>query len=417
MSTTFGSLAEFTRASLAATMRGGLRYRLWLAFLVALMIPGAIAYAAQLVGGLSVTGMSDQITWGAYIANFTFLIGMAAAAVMLVIPAYVFHNNHAQRVVMIGEALAVAACIMALLFVVVDLGRPDRALHLLPFIGGLNFPDSMMAWDVVVLNGYLALNIAIPGYLLFERFMGREAHGRTFFVVIGITIVWAIALHTVTAFLFSSNSGRVFWHTALLGPRFLASAFAAGPAVILIAFRVIHETTALPIPTDVVRFLSRVVAIALQVNLFMLFAEAFTELYRPTTHSASFEYLVLGRGEHNGLVPWMRAALAFELAALVILMVEAWSRRGVLLLAACALTVVGVWIEKGIGLIVPGFVPTSLGEVVEYMPSFTEIFVSLSIWALGLLIFTLLLMPIIAIQFGEMRWSGAPSKSFQGGAP
>lgn len=413
--TATNGLLAFIQCSVMSIVKGGRRYYAWLAFLVVAMLPGAVAYLHQFQNGLAVTGMSDQIAWGAYIANFTYLVGMAAAAVMLVIPAYVFHNEHAQRVVMIGEALAVAACTMALLFVVVDLGAPLRFMHLLPIIGEMNFPDSIMAWDVVVLNGYLVINLVIPAFLLYRRFMGREAHSRGFFIAVGIAIFWAIALHTVTAFLFSSNSGRTFWHTALLGPRFLASAFAAGPAVILIAFRVIHETTTLPIPKDIIRFLGRVVAIALQVNLFMLFAEAFTELYRPTSHSASFEYLVLGHGEHTALVPWMRTALVFEVVALVILMVERWSRRGVLLFLACVLTVVGVWIEKGIGLIVPGFVPTSLGEVVEYVPTLTEVAVSLSIWAFGLLLFTVLLQPIVAIAIGEMRFGGSTSKFFEGG--
>jgi Ni/Fe-hydrogenase subunit HybB-like protein len=413
--TATSGLTAFLRCSFVSIVKGGRRYYTWLAILVVAMIPGLFSYVHQLKHGLGVTGMSDQIAWGAYIANFTYLVGMAAAAVMLVIPAYVFHNQHAQRVVMIGEALAVAACTMALLFVVVDLGAPFRFMHLLPIIGAINFPDSVMAWDVIVLNGYLVINLAIPAFLLYRRFMGREAHSRAFFIVVGIAIVWAIALHTVTAFLFSSNSGRTFWHTALLGPRFLASAFAAGPAVILIAFRVIHETTTLPIPKDVVRFLGRVVAIALQVNLFMLFAEAFTELYQPTTHSASFEYLVLGHGEHTALVPWMRTALVFEVVALVILMVERLARRGFLLFTACTLTVVGVWIEKGIGLIVPGFVPTALGEVVEYVPTLTEISISLSIWAFGVFLFTVLLQPIIAIGIGEMRFGGSTSKFFEGG--
>lgn len=390
----FGCLCELTR--------GG---RVYWATLAALAVPTALgirAYATQLQHGLAVTGMGDEVLWGVYISNFAYLIGIAAAAVMLVIPAYIFHDKEAKRLVLIAEGVAVAACLMALLFVVVDLGHPERALLLVPGVGSLNLPSSMLAWDVLVVPGYLALNLAVPAVVLYRRYHGRPVPERWLFPVVVLTMFWAVALHTVTAFLFSSDVARPFWHTALLGPRFLASAFASGPAFLILVLLLAYWRTGLDVPPGVVRLLAVITTVALQVNLVMLAAEAFTELYRETEHSASAVYLFFGLGEAHALVPWIRTSIAMQLFAVTLLMIEPLRRRTPTLILACVLTAVGVWIEKGMGLIVPGFVPTPLGEVVEYAPSAIEVQVSFGIWAIGAVVFILLAKVSIAIDQGRL---------------
>jgi hypothetical protein len=111
---------------------GDWRYYVWMGVLTAIALLGLNAYCKQLVNGLIVTGMSDEVSWGVYIANFTFLVGVAAAAVMMVIPVYIYNNEELHDLVIFGELLAVAAIIMCLAFVTVDLGRPDRFWHLIP---------------------------------------------------------------------------------------------------------------------------------------------------------------------------------------------------------------------------------------------------------------------------------------------
>lgn len=363
---------------------------------------GVRAYATQLREGLAVTGMGDEVLWGVYISNFAYLVGIAAAAVMLVIPAYIFHDKEAKRLVLIAEGVAVAACLMALLFVVVDLGHPERALWLVPGLGSLNLPSSMLAWDVLVVPGYFALNLAVPAVVLYRRYHGRPVPERWLFPVVVLTMFWAVALHTVTAFLFSSDVARPFWHTALLGPRFLASAFASGPAFLIIVLLLAYWRTGLDVPPGVVRLLAVITTVALQVNLVMLAAEAFTELYRETEHSASAVYLFFGLGEADALVPWIRTSIAMQLFAVTLLMIEPLRRRTPTMILACVLTAVGVWIEKGMGLIVPGFVPTPLGEVVEYAPSAVEVQVCFGIWAIGAVTFILLAKVAIAIDQGRL---------------
>jgi Ni/Fe-hydrogenase subunit HybB-like protein len=386
--------------------KGGRLYWSWVGGLGVVVLAGMAFYWRQLDQGLIVTGMSDQVSWGAYIANFTYLVGVAAAAVMLVIPAYVFHREDVRHVVLIGEGIAVAAVVMSILFVVVDLGRPERMWHMIPGLGRLHFPQSLLAWDVVVLAGYLLLNLAIPFYILFSRYQGREPNWRVYFPAVLVSIGWAVSIHTVTAFLFSSNVARPFWHTAVLGPRFLASAFTSGPALIVLTLQVVDRNTALKVQSSVIGLMALITAVSLQISLFLLGAEIFTDFYFRTEEVVAATYLYLGLNGANKLVPWIWSAIALESVAAVILTIHSLRNRRVLLSLACVFAIVGVWIEKGMGLVVPGFVPTPLGEVFEYSPSWGEVLISLGIWALGLLVFTLLAKVAIPIELGTLQWRG-----------
>lgn len=403
-------LLHFFMDTTRELFRGGRLYWWWLLALLVVATWGVYLYMQQLSQGMIVTGMSDQVSWGAYIANFTYLVGVAAAAVMLVIPAYVFSREDIRQVVLIGEGIAVAAVVMCMLFVMVDLGRPDRMWHLIPVLGRFNFPASMLAWDVVVLTGYLFLNLTIPFYILFTYYKGSAPNPKFYLPGVFLAIAWAISIHTVTAFLFSSNVARPFWHTAVLGPRFLASAFTSGPALIILALQVIHRFSDFKIKSTVLDTVSLIVTVSLQINLFLLGVEMFTEFYFPTEHSGAAFYLYFGLHGYNALVPWIWSALALNLAAVVILSVHSLRTRRPLLNIACGMAIVGVWIEKGMGLIVPGFVPTPIGEIFEYSPTLNEIGISLGIWAIGFIVFTLLAKMALPIEMGILTYQGNGEK-------
>jgi molybdopterin-containing oxidoreductase family membrane subunit len=283
---------------------------------------GVYAYCQQLVQGLVTTGMTDQVSWGLYIANFTYLVGLAAAAAMLVIPVYVYRNMHLYDVVIFGELLAVAVIIMCLLFVTVDLGRPDRAAHLLL---RFNFPISMLTWDVIALNGYLLLNLHICGYLLYSAYCGRKPSPVFYVPFVFIAIVWAVSIHTVTAFLYVGLGGRPFWNSAIIAPRFLASAFAAGPAFIILTLQVVRRFTRHRVTDDALFTLRRIVQVAMIINFFLLGCEVFTEFYADTAHLASSRYLYFGLHGRHALVPWIWTAIAFNLVATILLVLP---RRG-----------------------------------------------------------------------------------------
>lgn len=397
------SLVHFVLDGVRAMLRGGRLYWTWLGGLALVFAIGVLSYIGQLRDGLVVTGMSDQVSWGFYIANFAFLVGIAAAAVLLVIPAYLFHRADVKQVVLIGEGLAVAAVLAAMMFVLADLGSPERAWHLIPFIGRFNWPRSLLAWDVLVLNGYLALNLALPFYVHWRHWQGREPNLKAYFPLVVVAMFWAVSIHTVTAFLFSANAGRPFWHTALLGPRFIASAFVSGPALIIVVLQLIRRHTAYPVQPGVIDLLALIMAVSLQISLFFVGAELFTDFYAETSHAGSMRYLFFGLHGLHGLQAWIWTALALNGVAVVLLSIHRTRQAPLTLNIACGLAFAGIWIEKGMGLVVPGFIPTPLGEVFEYSPTLRELLVALGIWAFAALVFTLLAKASIAIETGLVR--------------
>jgi len=380
---------------------GDWRYYAWMGALTVIVLLGLNAYAKQLVSGLISTGMSDQVSWGVYIANFTFLVGVAAAAVMMVIPVYIYDNEELHDLVIFGELLAVAAILMCLAFVTVDLGRPDRFWHLIPGIGQFNFPASMLSWDVLVLNGYLLLNLHICGYLLYCRYQGKKPAKWFYIPFVFVAIVWAVSIHTVTAFLYVGLGGRPFWNSSIVGPRFLASAFTAGPALIILALQVIRRITAYHITDKALLTLRAIVQVSMLINVFLLFNEVFKEFYSGNLHVVSSKYLFVGLHGHHALVPWIWTAITFNLIAMVLLVLPL-SRSLKWLNLTCVLCIVGIWIEKGMGLVIPGFIPTPLGQIVEYTPSLNETLICLGIWAFGLLCYTIFLRMAVPIMQGRL---------------
>ncbi|MEE8459751.1 MAG: NrfD/PsrC family molybdoenzyme membrane anchor subunit [Phycisphaerales bacterium] len=379
---------------------GGWRYHLWMLVLSVIALLGLNAYARQFTDGLITTGMTDQVSWGLYIANFTYLVGVAAAAAILVIPVYNNRNRALHDLVIFGELLAVAAIIMCQLFIVVDMGRPDRLHHMLlrP-----QFPQSMLTWDALVLTIYLLLNLHICGYLVYCAYR-RRTPARIFYIpFVFVAIVWAISIHTVTAFLYVGLGGRPLWNQAILAPRFIASAFAAGPAIIILTLQVIRRFTTYEVPRQALMTLRGIIVVALAINMFLLISEVFTEFYTDSQHVASIKYLYFGLHGNNALVPWIWTAVVFNTIALGLLFLPL-SRAPRYLNIACVLLIVGIWIEKGMGLIVPAFIPTPLGEIVEYTPTVNETLICLGIWAFGILMYTIFVRITIPVLSGRLTF-------------
>jgi len=377
--------------------------------LSALMLVGGLGYWQQLSHGLEVTGMSDYVSWGFYISNFTFLVGLAAAAVILVMPAYVLGDVDFTRAVLIAEGVAVSALVMALSFIIANSpGTPFKWWRLMPGIGILNLPSSMMSWDVIALNGYLVLNLTIPFYILYSHYRGLSPDRGKYVPVVYLSVFWAVSVHIVTAFMLAGLPARAFWSSALLGPRFLASAFTAGPAFMILVLWFIDSETEYDIDAGTFRKLAMVTAVAAQINLIMLGSEIFTEFYFPTHHVQSARYLFFGLEGYNTLVPWIRTAIVMNVGATVVMTIHPLRRNRYWLLGACIVLFVAVWIEKGMGLVVPGFIPSPLGEIVEYSPTWVEFAVGAGIWAMGLFVLTVLVRMALPIEMGEVRSPYAP---------
>ena len=392
---------RFYKKTLKLVVTGGPAYYGWCLFLICIIVVSFRYYLYQLDHGLIVTHMRNEVSWGMYIANFTYLVGVAAAAVLLVIPAYVYHFGPIKEIVVLGELWAASSIVMALLFVFIDLGRPDRFWHLIPYVGWLSFPRSLLAWDVLVLNGYLVLNTVIPVYMLVKLYYRKEPNWKLVIPLILISIPWAVGIHTVTAFLYNGLAARPFWNASILAPRFLASAFCSGPAMVIIIFQVIRRISYIQIEDTALFKIAELMAYAMFLNLFLLGAEVFQEYYSDTLHLASLRYLYQGLDGHRVLVPWIWTAFGFNVAAFFIFLLR-WTRKWLPTLnLGCLLIIVGVWIEKGPGFILPGFVPGPLGEIYDYIPNQVELFVSFGVWATGLLIFTLFMKVAIPIERGD----------------
>src|SRR5262245_62069772 len=404
-------LVAFFADGLREVTRGGVAYHLWMATLTLVMLFGAYAYGVQLRYGLAVTGMHDHVSWGLYISCFTFLVGMAAAAVILVMPTYVLQDHDFKTAVLFGEALAVSALVTAIGFVVVDVGGPARLWHLTPGLGIFNWPRSMLAWDILVLNGYLVLNLLIPFYILYSHYCGRKPNPRYYVPAVFLSILWAVSLHLVTAFLYAALPARPYWHSALLGPRFLATAFAAGPALMIIILALIRRHTAYPVSDSTIQKLALVATVAAQVCLVMLVSELFVDFYRTTHHSESVVFLYLGLEGRRGLVPYAWTSVALMVGATAMLSVHGVRRTSRFLYIACAMLFIGVLIEKSVGTIIPGFVPEPLGKIPRYAPTWVELTVSAGLWALGAFVFTVLAKAAIPIELRSTGLRPAPTAS------
>ncbi len=397
-------LKQFFIGSIRLMLKGSKTYWAWVAFLLTLITIGVISYRFQLRDGLIVTSMRDQVSWGFYIGNFTFLVGIAAAAIMLVVPAYVYNMKPLKEIVILGELLAISSILMCILFIIVDMGHPERLWHMIPIIGKLQLDRSILAWDSVTLSAYLILNIVIVFHILYKSFNIKEYNKKYVVPLVLLSIPVGIAIHTVTAFLYNGIAARPFWNSAILAPKFLASAFCSGPAIMIILFQILRKSTTLNISDKAIWKLAELMAYTMFFNLFLMGAEIFKEFYSNTEHFVYTQYLYYGIGEHTKIVPYAWMAISCDVVAFLLFLVPKTRKNPITLNIGAVLIFLGVYIEKGIGLIIPGFTPDALGEIYEYFPSKTEILVTVGIFATGALICTILMKVAVPIVLGEFDY-------------
>jgi len=377
--------------------RGGKRYWLLVSGLLVFLAAGVAAYLQQWNIGLAVTGLSRDVSWGLYIANFTFFVGVAASAVMIVIPYYLHNSKEFRRILILGEFMAVAACLVAIAFILVDLGQPSRVFNILLY----PTPGSVIFWDVVVLSVYLLLNI-ILGWVALDAEYKEAAPPDWLKPVAIVSIVWAVSIHTVTAFIYAGLAARSFWLTALLAPRCLASAFASGPALLILIALAMKKWGGFEPGDQSLDKVAKIVAYAIIITIFFLLLEVFTVCYSQEPDAIShFQYLLFGLDGHCGLVPWLWTSVTLACAAIILLVIPSSRKNHVTLALACAAVFISIWIDKGLGLIVPGFIPSPLGNITEYAPTLLEIIITLGVWAMGGLVLTLLLLVVLGVRQGN----------------
>jgi Ni/Fe-hydrogenase subunit HybB-like protein len=374
--------------------RGGKRYLILVSALLVLVTAAAIAYLRQWDVGLTITGLSRDVSWGLYIANFTFFVGVAASAVMLVLPYYLHNQKEFKKIIILGEFLAVSACIVAIAFVTIDLGQPARVLNLILY----PTPNSILFWDLVVLSTYLLLNIVI-GWVTLDAEYKETTPPAWIKPLIIFSIPWAVSIHTVTAFIYAGLGARPFWMTALLAPRFLASAFASGPALLILLALLMKKTAGFDPGIESINKVAKIVTYGIIATVFFLLLEVFTVFYGQIPEDmAHFQYLFVGLEGHYSLVPWMWTSVVLACLAIVLLLMPAVRKNNGILAAACAAVFISIWIDKGLGLVVPGFIPSPTGGISEYFPQPLEVLIVAGTWGLGALILTLLYKVVLAVR-------------------
>jgi len=381
---------------LEKALKGSRGYGIWVAFLLLLVAIGFFFYLRQLDYGLGITGMSRDVSWGLYIAQFTFLVGIAASAVMLVLPYYLHDFKAFGKITILGEFLAVSAVMMCITFVFVDLGQPGRAINLLLYPS----PRSVLFWDVIVLNGYLLLNI-VTGWTVLESDKKGVPPPAWVKPLIYLSIPWAVSIHTVTAFIYSGLPGRGFWLTAIMAPRFLASAFASGPALLILFCLILRRFARFDAGEKAIQTLAKIVAYALATSIFFVLVELFTVFYSQIPgHIHHLTYLFAGLEGHTTIARWMAVSALTALISLILLIIPRTRKNESLLALACAGVFLSLWIEKGLGLVVTGFVPSPMEMITDYTPTGPEIAITIGVWALGLLLITMFYKIFVSVRNG-----------------
>jgi [DsrC]-trisulfide reductase subunit P len=373
---------------------GSRRYWCWIGFLVLVILWGFYWYLVQLHYGLGLTGMSRNVSWGLYIGQFTFLVGVAASAVMVVAPFYLHNHREFARMTILGECLAVAAVTTCLIFITVDMGKPMRILNVIIY----PHPNSLMFWDMVSLSGYLLINAVVTVVTLHAE-QKAVAPPRWIMPIVFLSIPWAVSIHTVTAFLYCGLPGRLFWLTPLLAPRFLAGAFCSGPALLILLCMLIRRLNGYDVGRKAISSLAVIVTYALVLTVFFQLMELFTSLYSHIPELAEeTRNLYLGTPTNHSLAPWGQLSIVGMFVAMIMLLFPQIRRNERTLAIACVLTFVSIWADKGIGLVVGGFMPSPFNVMTTYVPTFPEISISVGIWAIGALMVTVFYKSALSIE-------------------
>ncbi len=375
-------------------LTGSKTYWGWIVFLLAIIGAGFLFYLQQFATGLGVTGMSRDVSWGFYISQFTFLVGVAASGVMVVLPYYLHNYKAFGKITILGEFLAIPAVIMCMLFIFVDMGQPLRVLNVLLH----PTPNSVMFYDMMVLSGYLFLNLLVGWTVLHAEKKGI-APPKWVKPFVYLSIAWAPSIHTVTAFLYAGLPGRHFWLSAIMAARFLASAFASGPALLILLCLIVRKFTRFDPGKEAIQALGKIVTYFMITNVFFLGLEFFTAFYSGIPgHAHPFVYLYAGLEGYNKLVPLMWLSSILAVAALILLVFPQLRKNESILAVASICVFFSLWIDKGFGLIVGGFVPNPFERITEYWPTVPEATISLAVWAVGALILTVLYKVAVSIK-------------------
>jgi Ni/Fe-hydrogenase subunit HybB-like protein len=346
------------------------------------------------LGSGLMTGLSRDVTWGLHVGQLTFFVGVAASAVMVTLPYYLHDFKAFGKVAILGEFLAVSAVLISMLSVFAIMGQPTRIWNVLLYAT----PNSIIFWDLVVLSTYLTLNI-LCGWTV----LGAERKGvpppawiKPFLF---FAIIWAPLIHMVTAFIFAGLPGRHHWLTSLQAAHFLATAFAAGPALLIILSMIVKKAGRFDPGSIAIQTLAKIATYALIIHIFFIGLEFFTAFYSGIPgNMRTLEYLYTGLEGHTELVPVMWTSSILALTGLVLLLTPAARKNDKALFLAALAVFISIWLDKGFCFVVSGFIPNPFERVTGYWPTLNEFFVAAGCWGVGFLTLTILYKIVISVR-------------------
>ena len=299
----------------------------------ALVVAGVAAWIYQLANGLGVTGMSNGVSWGLYIACFMFFVGLSAGGLIVASSASVFHIAEYKKVALPAIICSTVCICCAGMFVLIDMGGIQRVWCILV---GPN-PTSPLVWDVCVISCYLIINIV---YLVFMCSKKPGAADKVS-IVSRFALPIAILVHSVTAWIFGLQVSKE-WYTAIMAPIFVASAMDSGLALLLLALMGLNKSGVFKVENKLISSLAGLLAVCIAVDAFFIGCECLTMAYPGAKGAEALSVMAGGI-----TAPFFWIEIIGGLLIPFMLMVFAKNRANMKLVGlACVLVVAGVFCKR-----------------------------------------------------------------------
>lgn len=321
---------------------GGRGMNVAIAVVAVLTVAGLALWFVQLSGGMVQTGMRNLDSWGLYITMFMFFVGLSAGGLIISSVPKAFGMEGFGGISKVAVWTLICCTVLAIGFVVVDLGQPARLWELFAY-SNLGSP---LMWDIIVLATYLILSVVYLWATL--RHEKGLVSAKALRVVSVIALVCAVLVHSVTAWIFGLQQAYEFWHTALLAPWFVTSALVCGTALVLVVVVALRKAGYMELKqANVVKMLKMLGAFVL-VDLYFFGCDLLTAGFPGGSGAEVVDMLVAGP-----LAPFFWAEIILCAFAAAVAFVPALRKNG--LVVAASLAAIAAIFCKRVQLLVGGF--------------------------------------------------------------
>jgi molybdopterin-containing oxidoreductase family membrane subunit len=402
-----------TALAAPAPARGSRALTWWIAALVVLIVLGFGVWVYQLIQGLQITNMRDNVIWGLYIISFMFFVGLSAGGLIIASAGRLFHVERFAPIVRLAIVEATVTIATAALLIIPDLGHVQHFYNLFIHAHWL----SPMIWDLTVILIYLVLSLLYM-WLYMRRDLaargswlalgakdtgqaGRDRDHHLTYILAWIALPAAVLVHSITAWIFGLQISRGFWYSAIMPPLFITSALVSGLSLVIIIAFIVRRIGRVSFGDDLASFLGGVLCVFLAVEAFLVLSEVLAGYY-PGIPTDAVHQLLSGRYAPGFAVE----VLVGLVIPFVLLAVAAWRRRPQIVVLASVLALIGIFMHRA-NLIVIGLgkdpIPlppgtplgtpqangSSFAATSVYFPSWSEFLIVIGILALSALLFTL----------------------------